>query len=106
MHPTIHPTGAAAELRRRAGHLRSLASAIEHLSVLALDGHAGDDTWRGRRPALCREVLSTNQHQLLLAADQLRTRAIDLERQADQLDAAAAAAVTAITASPSAGRVG
>ena len=84
------PTIPAIELRRRALDLRDLAAAIEQLSALRLDGYAGDDTWRGSRAALCRTVLSSNQGQLHAAADRLRWRAIDFERQADHLDAAAA----------------
>ena len=87
----MNPTIAAIEFRRRAADLRQLASAIEQLPALRLDVHAGDDTWRGNRAALCRSVLSTNQGQLHVAADQLRWRAIEFERQADGLDAAAAA---------------
>lgn len=84
----MHPTTAATDLRRRARHLRELAAAIEHLSVLRLDPHAGIDTWHGQRPNLCRSVLSSNQHQLHAAADDLRWTAVDFELQADRIDAA------------------
>ena len=100
----MHPTVAATDLRRRARHLRELATAIEQLSVLRLDHHAGMDTWHGPRPALCRSVLSSNQHQLHAAADQLRWTAADFEMQADRIDAASMPA--ALAGGPASGQAG
>lgn len=76
----------ANHLRERAAGLRRLAVEIEALPVLNLDRHADDDTWRGRRPALCRATLATNQHQLHAAADDLRSQAYRLEQYATDLD--------------------
>jgi len=83
------PTELALHLRRRADHLRSLAWSIEATPAMSLDHHATDDTWRGRRPQLCRMLLSTGQRQLHAAADDLRGHAYRLERDADELDALA-----------------
>ncbi|NND76504.1 MAG: hypothetical protein HKN44_16020 [Ilumatobacter sp.] len=83
---------AADHYRRRARRLRSLALRIEHSFAMQLDSFAGDDTWRGRRPGLCRTTLRSNQRQLHHAADQLRWQAFLFDRRADQLDAAAALA--------------
>ncbi len=58
-----------------------------------LERHAGDDTWRGPRPALCQSVLASNQHQLHVAADDLRWYAHRFEQQAAELDAIDAARV-------------
>jgi hypothetical protein len=73
------------ELRQRAHHLRELAEAIENSPVMRLDRHGDEDTWRGRRPDLCRATLAANQHQLYAAADRLRWDAYRLERHADEL---------------------
>lgn len=83
------PTEQATQLRRRAARLRTLAAEIEMLPVLRLDTSAREDTWRGRRPSLCRATLATNQHQLYSAADGLRWQAYRLEHHADELDAIA-----------------
>lgn len=83
------PTPRAADLRRRAAVLRAFADRIEHLPVLRLDHLAGEDTWSGPRPELCRATLASNQHQLYAAADELRWYALRFEREADQLDSVA-----------------
>ncbi|MGB0112560.1 MAG: hypothetical protein WBP59_05025 [Ilumatobacteraceae bacterium] len=83
------PNAQADELRRRSHHLREVASTIERLGALRLELHAGDDTWRGRRPLLCRSVLAANQQQLHAAVDHLRWTAITFEHRADELDAVA-----------------
>jgi hypothetical protein len=83
----------ANQLRQRARHLRDLANSIESLPVMSLEGHAGDDTWRGPRPMLCRSTLGSNQRQLHAAADDLRSHALRFERHAAELDAVAAAQV-------------
>jgi len=84
-------TTRANELRRRAGHLREVATVIEHLPVMALEIHADDDTWRGPRPDLCRSTLRANQRQLHGAVDDLRWHAHRFEQQAVELEAVAAA---------------
>lgn len=78
----------ATHLRERADDLRRFAEQLEHTPAADVDRLAGDDTWRGRRPALCRFVLRINLAQLHAAADDLRWKAALLEQQADQLDAA------------------
>ena len=74
-------------LRQRAHRLRTLADDIERSPVLRLDSYAGDDTWRGSRPQLCRNLLRTNQAQLHSDADGLRWQAYLFEQQAEQLAA-------------------
>ena len=78
-------------LRQRAIHRRELAAAIEESPVMRLDRHGDVDTWRGRRPDLCRATLTANQQQLYAAADLLRWHAYRFEQQADALDAVARA---------------
>jgi 1,2-phenylacetyl-CoA epoxidase catalytic subunit len=75
----------AASLRERAAALRSLAEAIEATPAMSLEHAAGDDTWVGPRPTLCRNVLVANLAQLHHAADELRLHAWQLERHAEQL---------------------
>jgi len=82
-------TTMAADLRRRAHHLRELAASIEAMPAMSLDRNAGDETWHGQRPLLCRTLLARNQQQLHRAADELRSHAYRLEREADELEASA-----------------
>ncbi len=82
----------SSQLRSRARGLRDLASTIERTPAMSLDQTAGDDTWRGQRPLLCHNVLVANLAQLHGAIDDLRWRAWQLERQANELDAVASAA--------------
>ncbi|NQY56474.1 MAG: hypothetical protein HRT86_08325 [Ilumatobacteraceae bacterium] len=82
----------ATRLRQRVDDLRRFAEQLDHTPAADVDRLAGDDTWRGRRPALCRFVLRINLAQLHAAADDLRWQALLLEQQADQLDALAALA--------------
>ena len=77
----------AAHLRDRARHLRHLADAIETTPAMRLEQLAGEDTWRGRRPLLCRNLLRRNLEQLHRAADDLRWNAYLLEQQAVACDA-------------------
>ena len=51
-----------------------------------LDHHAGDDTWRGRKPSLCRAILAANLHQLHAAAEDLRWQAYLFEQQALEIE--------------------
>ena len=78
----------ASILRHRAGVLRELAGTIERTAAMSLDRDAGADTWIGARPLLCHNVLVTNLMQIHGAVDDLRWRAWQLERQADEIDAA------------------
>lgn len=86
-------TARADQLRQRARHLRWLADAIEASPVMRLDRYADVDTWRGGRPELCRATLATNQHQLHVAADDLRWHAYRFEQQAQELDAVARSSI-------------
>lgn len=74
-------------LRRRADQLLTLANQIEQSPVLRLGNFAGDETWRGSRPQLCRNLLSANQAQLHNDVDELRWQAYLFARQAEQLAA-------------------
>ncbi|TVR26552.1 MAG: hypothetical protein EA389_05195 [Ilumatobacter sp.] len=73
-------------LRRRARTLRTLATTIESTPAMALDAHAGSDTWRTPRADLCRWILSTNQAQVHRAAEELRWDAHRLERRAAEIE--------------------
>ena len=90
------PSATSMALRHRAAALRSLASAIEATPAMSLEHFAGDDTWRGPRPLLCRNILIANLAQLHASVDDLRSRAWALERQARELDAVAIAALRAV----------
>jgi len=78
----------AIELRRRAQRLRHLASRIESSRVMSLERHAGNNTWRGRRPLLCINLLRHNQAQLHAEVDGLRWQAYLFDQQAARLDQA------------------
>jgi hypothetical protein len=87
---TTTPTNAnAIGLHHRAATLRALATAIERTPATTLEHAAGDDTWRGERPLLCRNVLIANLAQIHAAADDLRLHAWQLEREARAMDAIA-----------------
>lgn len=77
-----------AQLRARARHLRHLARTIETTPAMYLDHLAGDETWRGPRPRLCRDLLERNLAQLHRAVDDLRWHAYLLERRAQAAEAA------------------
>lgn len=83
-------TALTSTLHHRAATLRALAATIERTPATTLEQLAGDDTWRGPRPLLCRNILVANLAQLHAAADDLRQHAWRLERQARELEAAAA----------------
>ena len=85
----MNATARADRLRRRVSELRSLAAAIESSAVMRLEHLAGEDTWRGGRPTLCRTLLTTNLHQLHQAADDLRWQAWLFEQRAAELEAIA-----------------
>jgi hypothetical protein len=84
------PGHEAIELRRRAQRLRQLASSIETSLVMSLERHARTDTWRGRRPMLCVNLLRHNQAQLHAEVDGLRWQAYLFDQRAARLDLAAA----------------
>jgi hypothetical protein len=63
--------------------------AIESTPAMSLEVDAGDATWVGPRPALCRSLLAANQRQLHRTADDLRTTAYRFELRAEELEAAA-----------------
>jgi hypothetical protein len=86
--PSTATSANATMLRQRAGILRDLATTIERTSAMSLDHDAGDDTWRGARPLLCHNVLLTNLLQVHGAVDDLRWSAWQLERRANEIDAA------------------
>jgi hypothetical protein len=81
-----HTTARAEALRARARHLLELATAIEGTAAFTLLDGAGDDTWRGGRPLLCRNLLSSNRARAGHAVDELRWHAWSLQHQARQLD--------------------
>ena len=56
---------------------------------MSLDRDAGADTWLGARPLLCHNVLLANLMQVHGAVDDLRWHAWQLERRANEIDAAA-----------------
>lgn len=87
----------AAVYRQRAAALRHLAVRIERTPAMDLERLAGIDTWRGPRPAACVAELRLAQHAVHAAADELRTRAWQFHRRADELEATARA--TPMTAS-------
>jgi hypothetical protein len=66
-----------------------LATAIEDSPVMRLDRYGDVDTWRGTRPDLCRATLAANQQQLYRAVEDLRTHAMRLDREANELEAIA-----------------
>jgi len=78
----------ASILRHRAGVLRELALTIERTSAMSLDRDAGAETWAGVRPLLCHNVLLTNLLQVHGAVEDLRWNAWQLERRANEIDAA------------------
>ncbi|MEJ7561084.1 MAG: hypothetical protein WKF45_00990 [Ilumatobacteraceae bacterium] len=88
----MHPDSAA--LRLRANELRQVAVMIESSSVMTLDRHAGEETVIGSRFDALLDELRRAQHQLFASVDELRWRAYCLERDADDLDVAAARATT------------
>jgi|TARA_R110002110_G_scaffold202859_3_gene414009 hypothetical protein len=84
------PRHEAIELRRRAHGLRQLASRIEASPVMTLEHHAGHNTWRGRRPLLCVNLLRHDQAQLDAEVEGLRWQAYLFDQQAARVDQAAA----------------
>ena len=73
-------------LRARADELRAVATRIEASRAMTLHDLAGEDTWSGPGPELCRRLLSGNQRQLRLAAEELRRRSAMLDQHATDLE--------------------
>lgn len=81
--------------RRRARHLRQLASQMNDTPALRLHIHAGVDTWHGPRPLACTEDLRRAQDEVRREIDDLHARSIRFDREADRLDAIANATAAA-----------
>lgn len=76
----------AEHLRARMVELRKLAEDIERTPLLSLDRHAGPETWSSPAADDCRAELARDQVELHRAAEDLRWRAYQLDREAEQLD--------------------
>jgi hypothetical protein len=79
---------AADTLRQRAASLRALASTIENTPMNTLGSALGPDVWMGPTPQRCRERVEHFRRVFLQHADNLRWRARQLERRAENIDAA------------------
>ena len=79
-------TEEAWRLRAGADELRALAARLEAAQAMTLHLDAGDATWRGPGPELCRRLLAGNQYQLRLAAEELRRRGGILDRRATEVE--------------------
>ncbi|MEP1122362.1 MAG: hypothetical protein ABJH68_00550 [Ilumatobacter sp.] len=75
--------------RRRAAHLRTLASEMLHSPSMTLHTHSTVDTWHGPQAQACNQALAGAQRAVHLAIDDLLDRAWRLDRDADELEAAA-----------------
>jgi hypothetical protein len=84
--PASSPTSAQL-LRRRAGQLRTTASALDAAEALDLYRRAGRDVWLGPTPRRCDDDLVNLRHLLLAAGADLRAEARELEARAAALDA-------------------
>lgn len=83
----------ASALRQRAHSLRLHADRIERTPAMSLERFATVDTWRGPRPNHCLQLLHAAQHRMHGAAEELRLHAWRFDRRADDLEAAARAAL-------------
>ena len=79
----------AAQYRRRAAHLRTLAYQMQHTPSMTLQTHATVDTWHGPCAEECTQSLASAQRAMHLAIDDLGGRAWRFDRYADELEAAA-----------------
>ncbi|MET0145090.1 MAG: hypothetical protein ABW122_00815 [Ilumatobacteraceae bacterium] len=84
--------------RSRARLLRTMADRLETSPLHTLHQWAGTDTWQSPRADQCRDQLSTDRRSLCSAADDLRVTAASFDRQAQELDEAAALAALAAVA--------
>jgi hypothetical protein len=73
-------------LRQRATTLRRLATTLTSSSLHTLGSAVGEDTWMGPSPQHCRERVAHFHDVFLGHADDLRSRARRLERQAEQIE--------------------
>lgn len=80
----------AEELRRRAFELRRVAAQVDAVRLDELIHWAGPDTWRSPGADACLVMLERGRQRLHLAADELRSEAWRLDRQADTAEALAA----------------
>ena len=80
----------AAVYRRRAAHLRRLATRLGATPSMSLHLHAGVDTWYGPRADACTSDLALAQQAVHHAVDELLTQAFAFDHHADQLEAGAA----------------
>ena len=77
---------AAAELRRRAGELRRLAEHVAATPLREIARRGGPDTWISPQAEELRRQLDTDRRRLDAAADDLRSHARYLERQAEAIE--------------------
>ena len=75
--------------RARADELRAVAARLEASRAMTLHREADETTWCGPGPELCRRLLEGNQHQLRLAAEELRRRAATFDQRATEIEVAA-----------------
>lgn len=85
-------TPASQELRRRANVLRNRAQQLDHALIFNVRHRADANTWTGPIADQFLAELHHSTNQVDLAVDGLRVTARNLERQAEQLEAAAAIA--------------
>lgn len=88
----IDPNREARELRRRAASLRRCALVVEDALIGQLLRLAGDATWYGPTAGAFAEDCRTVDRLLAEAADDLRRAALRLDREALELERAAAIA--------------
>lgn len=86
----LDPNHEAAELRRRAVSLRRGAVVVEDALVGQLRRLAGDATWYGPTAGAFADDCRTVDRLLAEAADDLRRAALRLDREALELERAAA----------------
>ena len=82
-------TEPAAELRRRAGELRRLAEHVAATPLREIARRGGPDTWVSPQADELRAALDIDRRRLDAAADDLRSHARYLERQAEAIEMAA-----------------
>lgn len=80
---------AAAAYRQRASRLRNLAHQMTSTSAMSVHNHAGASTWHGPRADACLHALTSAQHGIYRATDDLLDTSWRFDRIADELEAAA-----------------
>ncbi len=78
--------------RQRARNLRRLAATMADTPAMTLRMFADEQTWRGPRALACTSDLQRAEWEIHREIDSLHTRAWRFDREADRLDAQAAAA--------------